>query len=81
MGNRTPARNPVSQQQSYGMNVGDKDDAMSAFAAARLIARAGIAQPGKEVAQGKGESLTSKGAISPGLLRHFCAPRLGTISR
>jgi hypothetical protein len=31
------------------MSVGDKDDAMLAFATARLIARADIAQPGKEI--------------------------------
>ena len=49
MGNRTLVRNPVSQQHSYGMNIGDKDDAMPAFPAARLIARADLAQPGKEI--------------------------------
>jgi hypothetical protein len=48
MGNRSLVRNPVSQQ-SYRMSVGDKDDAMLAFATARLIARADIAQPGKEI--------------------------------
>jgi hypothetical protein len=31
------------------MNVGDKDGAMPAFAASRLIARADLAQPGKEI--------------------------------
>jgi hypothetical protein len=49
MGNRTLVRNPVSQQQSYRMSVGDKDDKLPAFTAARLIARADIAQPAKEI--------------------------------
>jgi hypothetical protein len=49
MGNRTLVRNPVSQQHSYRMNMGDKDDAMPAFAASRLIARADLTQPGKEI--------------------------------
>ena len=49
MGNRSLVRNPVSQQQSYRMSVGDKDDAMLAFATARLVARADIAQPDKEI--------------------------------
>ena len=51
MGNRSLVRNPVGQQQSYRMSVGDKDDAMPAFATARLIARADLAQPGKEIAR------------------------------
>ena len=49
MGNRTLVRNPVSQQQSYRMSVGDKDDKLPAFTAARLIARTDIAQPAKEI--------------------------------
>jgi len=49
MGNRTLVRNPVSQQQSYRMSVGDKDDRLPAFAAARLITRADIAQPAREI--------------------------------
>lgn len=49
MGNRSLVRNPVSQQHSYRMNMGDKDGAMPAFPAARLIARADIAQPMKEI--------------------------------
>ena len=49
MGNRSLVRNPVSQQHSYGMNMGDKDGAMPAFPASRLIARADLAQPGKEI--------------------------------
>jgi hypothetical protein len=49
MGNRTLVRNPVSRQHSYRMNMGDKDGAMPALAASRLIARADLAQPGKEI--------------------------------
>ena len=49
MGNRSLVRNPVSQQHSYRMNTGDKDGAMPAFAASRLIARTDLAQPGKEI--------------------------------
>ena len=49
MGNRSLVRNPVSQQHSYRMNMGDKDGAMPAFPASRLIARADLAQPGKEI--------------------------------
>ncbi len=49
MGNRSLVRNPLSQQHSYRMNMGDKDCAISAFPAARLIARADIAQPVKEI--------------------------------
>jgi hypothetical protein len=49
MGNRTLVRNPVSQQHSYGMNMGSKDEAIPAFPASRLIARADLAQPGKEI--------------------------------
>ena len=49
MGNRSLVHNPVSQQHSYRMNMGDKDGAMSAFATSRLIARADLTQPGKEI--------------------------------
>ena len=49
MGNRTLVRNPVSQQHSYGMNMRSKDEAIQAFPSSRLIARAGLAQPGKEI--------------------------------
>jgi hypothetical protein len=49
MGNRSLVRNPVSQQHSYQMNMGDKDNAMPAFATSRLIARADLAQPEKEI--------------------------------
>ena len=49
MGNRTLVRNPVSQQHSYGMNMRSKDEAIPAFPSSRLIARADLAQPGKEI--------------------------------
>ena len=49
MGNRTLVRNPVSQQHSYGMNMRSKDEAIQAFPSSRLIARADLAQPGKEI--------------------------------
>jgi hypothetical protein len=49
MGNRTLVRNPVSPQQSYRMSLGDKDDKFPAFAKARLITRADVAQPAKEI--------------------------------
>lgn len=49
MGNRSLVRNQVSQQHSYGMNMRGKDDAMSAFAESRLIARSDLVQPGKEI--------------------------------
>ncbi len=49
MGTRSLVRNPVSQQHSYGMNMGDKDGVMPAFASSRLIARADLAKPGKEI--------------------------------
>ena len=49
MGNRTLVRNPVSQQHSYGMNMRSKDEAIPAFPASRLIIRADLAQPGKEI--------------------------------
>src|ERR1700691_5511904 len=49
MGNRSLVRNPVSQQNSYGMNMGSKDEAIPAFTASRLIVRSDLAQPGKEI--------------------------------
>jgi len=49
MGNRTLVRNPVSQQHVYGMNMRSKDEAIPAFPSSRLIARADLAQPGKEI--------------------------------
>ncbi len=49
MGTRSLVRNPVSQQHSYGMNMRDKDGVMPAFASSRLIARADLAKPGKEI--------------------------------
>jgi hypothetical protein len=49
MGNRTFVRNPVGQQHSYRMNMGSKDETIPAFPASRLIARADLAQPGKEI--------------------------------
>jgi hypothetical protein len=49
MGNRSLVRNPVSQQHSYPMNMRDKDGPTRAFAASRLIGRADLAQPGKEI--------------------------------
>lgn len=49
MGNRTLVRNQLDQQQSYRMNAGDKDDRLPAFAEARLITRADIAQPAREI--------------------------------
>ena len=49
MGNRTLVRNPISQQHSYGMNMRSKDEAIPAFPSSRLIARADLAQPGKEI--------------------------------
>jgi hypothetical protein len=49
MGNRTLVRDPVDQQNSYGMNAGDKDDKLPAFAAARLITRTDLAQPAREI--------------------------------
>ncbi len=49
MGTRSLVRNPVSQPHSYGMNMGDKDGVMPAFASSRLIARADLAKPGKEI--------------------------------
>jgi hypothetical protein len=49
MGTRSLVRNPVSQQHSYGMNMGDKDGVMPAFASSRLIAQADLAKPGKEI--------------------------------
>jgi hypothetical protein len=49
MGTRSLVRNPVSQQHSYGMNMGDNDGVMPAFASSRLIARAELAKPGKEI--------------------------------
>jgi hypothetical protein len=49
MGNRTLVRNPVSQQHSHRMNIGSNDEAIPAFSASRLIARADLAQPGKEI--------------------------------
>jgi Domain of unknown function (DUF4062) len=49
MGNRSLVRNPVSQQHSYRMNMGSRDEAIPAFPASRLIARADLAQSGKEI--------------------------------
>ena len=49
MGNRSLVRDPVSQQHTYRMNMGDKDDVMPAFTASRLIVGSDLAQPGKEI--------------------------------
>jgi hypothetical protein len=49
IGNRSLVRNPVSQPHSYRMNTRDKDGAMPAFTASRLIVRTDLAQPGKEI--------------------------------
>jgi hypothetical protein len=49
MGNRSLVRDSVSQEHIYRMTLGDKNDAMRAFPASRLIARADLAQPGKEI--------------------------------
>jgi hypothetical protein len=49
MGNRTLVRNPVSQEHSYRMNMGNRDEAIPAFPSSRLIARADLAQPRKEI--------------------------------
>jgi hypothetical protein len=49
LGNRSLVRNPVGEQRSYRMNMGNKDGAMPAFAASRLIARSDLAQPGREI--------------------------------
>jgi hypothetical protein len=49
MGNRSLVRNPVSQEHSYRMNMGTRDEAIPAFPSSRLIARADLAQPGKEI--------------------------------
>ncbi|MGD1094308.1 MAG: DUF4062 domain-containing protein [Bryobacteraceae bacterium] len=49
VGNRSLVRNPDSQQHSYRMNMGDKDYAIPAFPASRLIARADLAQSGREI--------------------------------
>jgi len=49
MGNRSLVRNPVSQEHSYRVNMGNRDEAIPAFPSSRLIARADLAQPGKEI--------------------------------
>ncbi len=49
MGNRSLVRNPVSQEHSYRVNMGTRDEAIPAFPSSRLIARADLAQPGKEI--------------------------------